>query len=79
MAPRLLPSFSNTSVLEPRSPISSTRNFSTLARMRSAARDAWSRPSTENTPRICASWLGTSCRGTRSWGLRKNWSSDFST
>ena len=47
--------------------------------MRSTVCAAWSRPSTENTPRICGSWLGTSRSRPLSVGLRKNWSSDFSS
>ena len=35
-------------------------------------------PSTDSTPRIAASWLGTGISTSRSVGLRKNWSISFS-
>ena len=79
MAPRLLPTFSKIPVRALASSMSSTKNCSTLERMRSAAIEGWSKPNTENTPRIWANWLGTSRKGALSCGLRKNWSSDFST
>ena len=79
IAPKLLPNLSKIPNRALASSMSSTRNCSTLDRMRSAASDGWSSPSTENTPRICANWLGTSRNGVLSFGLRKNLSSDAST
>ena len=44
---------------------------STSSRMCSAACEAWSMPSTDNTPRIDDSWAGTGISTWRSAGLRK--------
>ena len=52
---------------------------STSSRMRSTACEAWSRPSTDNTPRIADSCAGTGISTSRWVGLRKYWSMFFST
>ena len=80
MALRLLPSCWK--VPASRASASSTsvsRICSTMVRMRVTACTAWSRPSTDSTPRICASCDTATCRPSFSCGVRKNWSSDFST
>ena len=79
-APRLLPSFSNAVGLPTALPISaSDRKPSTVPRIRTTANAAWSRPSSDNTPRICARRSGTAISGWVSVVLRKNWSISFST
>ena len=79
-APTLLPSWSNVPAARARSSSTSVSSMlSTLSRMRSTACDAWSKPNTDSTPRICASCPGTSRRTSLSLGLRKNKSSDFSS
>ena len=49
-----------------------------MSRIRTTASDAWSSPSTESTPRICARRPGTGVSTDRSAGSRKNWSMAFS-
>ncbi len=75
-APRLLPSDSTCC---PPAALPPAIRWSTLSRMRCTVRAACSSPSTENTPRICRSWLGTVRSSPISVGRRKNWSSDFSS
>ncbi len=76
-APRLLPSFSKTT-WRSCAGISLISRRSTVSRMRTTASDAWSRPSTDRTPRICCRQPGTGLSAATSSGLRKNWSMDFS-
>ena len=52
---------------------------STSSRMRSTACEAWSRPSTDSTPRIAESCAGTGISTSRCAGSRKYWSMFFST
>ena len=73
-APRLLPSFSKVFWRSGSSAGSLSMSRSTASRMRSTASEAWSSPSTESTPRICARRPGTLASWPVSAGLRKNWS-----
>ncbi len=43
-----------------------------MSRIRTTASDAWSKPSTDSTPRICANCPGTGASSVVSAGLRKN-------
>lgn len=65
MAPRLLPSFSKMLSHGIFIDIIDQELVRHLPALRRAASEGWSRPSTENTPRICANWLGTSRKGAR--------------
>jgi hypothetical protein len=76
-APRLLPSASKPAISSAGEVLTSMA--STSSRMRCTVSAAWSRPSTENTPRICINCVGTVRRSPFSAGRRKYWSSDFSS
>ena len=73
-APRLLPSLSKVCWRSTGPLIWPLSRRSTVSPMRVTASDAWSRPSTDITPRICPRKVGTEARGAVFWGLRKNWS-----
>ena len=78
-APRLPASRSKVPPCAPRAGSTSVcSSASTSSLMRSAACDAWSRPSTDSTPRIACSCAGTGVSTWRSAGLRKYWSISFS-
>ena len=53
-------------------------SVSTSSRMRSTACEAWSRPSTDSTPRMADNWPGTGISSARRAGSRKYWSMAFS-
>ncbi len=76
-APRLLPSFSKTTGLSS-SATWPAASWSTTKRRCCVAATAWSRPSTDSTPRICDSDPVTVPSIETSSGLRKYWSRCFS-
>ncbi|MNS58288.1 hypothetical protein D3C72_912030 [compost metagenome] len=77
-APRLLPSASKVAISSTGERLTCSI-CSTSSRMRCTVCAACSSPSTENTPRICMSWVGTVRSNGFSAGRRKYWSSDFSS